>query len=59
MWTDASLKSFGWNIQKLIDKKDLTREECQEMFRQVLQDQQPDLQQGAFLAALTGKGETA
>jgi len=59
MWTDASLKSFGWNIQKLIDKKDLTRKECQEMFRQVLQDQQPDLQQGAFLAALTGKGETA
>ena len=58
MWTDESLKSFGWNIQKLIDKKDLSREQSQEMFREVLLNQQPDLQQGAFLAALTAKGET-
>ena len=58
MWTDESLKHFGWNIQKLIDKIDLTREESCEMFRQVLLNQQPDLQQGAFLAALTAKGET-
>lgn len=58
MWTAESLKSFGWNIQKLIDKEDLTRDESQEMFREVLQNQQPDLQQGAFLAALSAKGET-
>jgi anthranilate phosphoribosyltransferase len=58
MWTDESLKQFGWNIQKLIDKIDLTRKESYEMFRQVLLNKQPDLQQGAFLSALTAKGET-
>jgi anthranilate phosphoribosyltransferase len=57
-WTDESLKLFGWNIQQLIEKQDLTRRESYEMFRQVLLDQQPDLQQGAFLAALISKGET-
>ncbi|MCP4688453.1 MAG: anthranilate phosphoribosyltransferase [Desulfobacterales bacterium] len=58
MWTDDSIKEFGWTIQKLIDKKDLSRRESHEMFRQVLENRQPDLQQGAFLAALTAKGET-
>lgn len=57
-WTDESLKEFGWNIQKLIDKKDLTRHESYRMFCEVLNDRQPDLQQGAFLAALGAKGET-
>ena len=32
--------------------------DANEMFKQVLLNQQPDLQQGAFLAALTSKGET-
>ena len=56
--TDESLRDFGWNIQKLIEKKDLTRQESYDMFRQVLENQQPDLQQGAFLAALSAKPET-
>lgn len=58
MWKDESLKAFGRGIQKLIDRQDLTRDESYEMFRQLLCDLQPDLQQGAFLAALSAKGET-
>jgi anthranilate phosphoribosyltransferase len=57
-WSDESLRQFGMNIQRLIGKEDLSREESYEMFRQVLLNQQPDLQQGAFLAALISKGET-
>jgi anthranilate phosphoribosyltransferase len=52
------LKDFGTNIQRLIDKTDLTAEEAYGMMKQVLLDEQPDLQQGAFLAALVAKGET-
>jgi anthranilate phosphoribosyltransferase len=55
---DKALNAFGANIQRLICKKDLTEEETYRMFRQVLCNGQPDLQQGAFLAALTSKGET-
>jgi len=54
-----ALKDFGRGVQVLIEGKDLTREETYAMFRQVLEDCQPDLQQGAFLAALVAKGETA
>ena len=57
-WTNETLRDFGWNIQRLIEKKDLSRNESYEMFRQVLLNLQPDLQQGAFLAALVSKGET-
>jgi len=52
------LKIFGSKIAALLNRKDLTREEAKDMFRQVLTNEQPDLQQGAFLAALTAKGET-
>jgi anthranilate phosphoribosyltransferase len=55
---EASLKQFGANIQKLLDRQDLSRREVYEMFREVLNNEQPDLQQGAFLAALVSKGET-
>lgn len=57
-WSEASLRQFGVNIQRLIRKENLSREESYEMFRQILLNQQPDLQQGAFLAALVSKGET-
>lgn len=53
------LKIFDSKIAELISGKNLSREEAKEMFRQVLLNEQPDLQQGAFLAALTAKGETA
>ena len=50
---------FGSNIQRLINKEDLDRDIIRKMFTQVLRGEQPDLQQGAFLAALVAKGETA
>lgn len=57
--TPADLKSFGAQIQKLMNGHPLTRHESYAMFSEVLRNRQPDLQQGAFLAALTAKGETA
>lgn len=58
MTDEKALKAFGANIQRLIGKQNLSREETYDMFREVLGNEQPDLQQGAFLAALVGKGET-
>jgi len=58
MWTDASLKRFGNTIQKVMNGHDMTRQESYDMFRQIMLNEQPDLHQGAFLAALTAKGET-
>jgi anthranilate phosphoribosyltransferase len=55
---DTALRAFGADIQRLIEGKDLTREHTYELFRQVLLGEQPDLQQGALLAALVAKGET-
>ena len=52
------LQTFGRQIQRLINRQNLTRAESYAMFRQLLDDEQPDLQQGAFLAALAAKGET-
>ena len=49
---------FGRMVQRLINKEDLDRETTRVMFAQVLGGEQPDLQQGAFLAALAAKGET-
>ena len=55
---DTALRAFGAEVQRLIDRQDLTRERTYELFRQVLLGEQPDLQQGALLAALVAKGET-
>jgi len=52
------LKAFGAGIDRLIQGESLCEEECYAMFKAVLLDEQPDLQQGAFLAALAAKGET-
>lgn len=58
MTDEQTLKAFGANIQRLISKQNLTQEETYEMFHQVLGNEQTDLHQGAFLAALVSKGET-
>ena len=58
-YNNDSLIQFGKAIQRLIDKKDLSRQESYETFRQILLNLQPELHQGAFLAALVAKGETA
>ena len=55
---EDKLKAFGTPIQRLINKENLSREEAFSMFREVLANEQPDLQQGAFLSALVSKGET-
>jgi anthranilate phosphoribosyltransferase len=52
------IMNFGTKIQSLIDGNNLSRDETYEMFKEVLLNEQPDLQQGAFLAALVAKGET-
>ena len=53
------LTSFGQAIQKLIRRQHLSTDETYALFREILENKQPDLQQGAFLAALVSKGETA
>jgi anthranilate phosphoribosyltransferase len=55
---DSALRAFGAEVQRLIDRQDLTRERTYELFRQMLLGEQPDLQQGALLAAMVAKGET-
>ncbi len=52
-------RQLGEFITRLIARKNLTREESYEAFRMVLNNEVTDMQQGGFLAALTGKGETA
>ncbi len=53
-----AIADFGQKIQKLIQGENLDEQETYQMFKQVLENDQPDLQQGAFLAALVSKGET-
>ena len=52
-------KAFGGVITRLISKENLTRQEAYAAFTTVLGNATTDLQQGAFLSALTAKGETA
>lgn len=52
-------RHIGELITRLIAKENLTREESYEAFRMILENEVTDMQQGAFLAALTSKGETA
>jgi anthranilate phosphoribosyltransferase len=54
-----ALKDFGGAIQRLLQGVSLDRRECYGYFSQILKNEQPDLHQGAFLAALVSKGETA
>jgi anthranilate phosphoribosyltransferase len=58
MQNATSLKRFGEVIQRVMRGEDLSRSECYTAFREILLNEQPDLHQGAFLAALTAKGET-
>ncbi len=57
-YDESSLREFGRNIQRLIEKQNLSRQECHAMFRQLMENGQPELHQGAFLSALAAKGET-
>jgi anthranilate phosphoribosyltransferase len=55
---EQSLKTFGSYIQRLIRRQALSRQEAYEAFQSILTHAQPDLQQGALLAAMVAKGET-
>lgn len=55
---EEKLRDFGINVDALIKGRDLSRSQTRDMFIQVLKNEQPDLQQGAFLAAITSKGAT-
>ena len=58
MFDDKSLREFGKKVSEVARGRDLTRQETREMYHQVLLNEQPDLQQGAFIIVLTAKGET-
>ncbi len=57
--SDRLDKLLGGFITRLIQKKVLTREESRQAFFHVLNNEVTDMHQGAFLAALTAKGETS
>jgi anthranilate phosphoribosyltransferase len=59
MTTESDLRRFGAAIQGLIGRQSLSQSECRDLMAEVLSGAQPDLHQGAFLAALVAKGETA
>jgi glycosyl transferase family protein with helical bundle domain len=48
---EERLRQFGAMIGRLIRKEDLSRAEAKECWRQICMREQPDLQQGAFMAA--------
>ncbi len=51
-------RQFGTMIMRLIQKEDLSRNEARDAFLTILEDRTTEMQQGAFLSALTAKGET-
>ncbi|WP_084066541.1 anthranilate phosphoribosyltransferase [Desulfocicer vacuolatum] len=52
-------KEFGGLITRLIRRENLDRDEANKAFEHILNDDVTAMHQGAFLAALTAKGETA
>ncbi len=53
---ENELRDFGAKVGALIRGEHIGRDHARDMFREVLLNRQPDLQQGAFLAALTAVG---
>ncbi|MFP4058621.1 MAG: anthranilate phosphoribosyltransferase [Candidatus Brocadiia bacterium] len=51
-------RAFGAIVARLTRGEDITREEARECWRQVCEEEQTDLQQGGFIAALHAKPET-
>lgn len=58
MLTDID-RRFGEVIGRLVRRENLTKAEARAAFELVLADKTTEMQQGAFLAALAAKGETA
>ena len=55
---EERLRQFGAMVIRLLQGTNLTREETRNCWRQICAEEQPDLQQGAFIAALKAKPET-
>lgn len=55
---ELNIREFAKVITKLINKNNLSRDEAYHAFSTVLNKETSDIQQGAFLAALSAKGET-
>lgn len=55
---ENELREFGASVDALIRGEHIGRQGARDMFRDVLLNKQPDLQQGAFLAALTSARPT-
>ena len=51
-------RQFGKVIARLTAGQNITRAEARECWRQICEEEQSDLQQGAFIAALKAKKET-
>jgi anthranilate phosphoribosyltransferase len=55
---EERLRAFGEIVGRLIRKEDISRAEARECWRQICAGEQPEMQQGAFIAALAAKPET-
>ncbi|MEW6352630.1 MAG: anthranilate phosphoribosyltransferase [Thermodesulfobacteriota bacterium] len=58
MATEQQLREFGRLVAAIAQGKTLSREESREAYRQVILNEQPELQQGAFLMAHIARGPT-
>jgi anthranilate phosphoribosyltransferase len=59
MASESQLRDFGKTICAVADGTRLSREETREIYRQIIRNEQPELQQGAFLMAHIARGPTA
>ncbi|MCG5528185.1 MULTISPECIES: anthranilate phosphoribosyltransferase [Halorhodospira] len=55
---EEALRGFGKIISRVARGEELSREEAADAYRQVILNEQPELQQGAFLAAHQARGPT-
>lgn len=55
---EERLRQFGGVIGRLLLRQDISRAEARDCWRQICAEEQPELQQGAFIAALKAKPET-
>lgn len=58
MATETQLREFGRLIVSVASGRSLTRDETREAYRQIILNEQPELQQGAFLTAHIARGPT-
>lgn len=55
---EAAARAFGAVIARLLRREDITRAEARDCWREICEETQPELHQGALMAALKAKGET-